>query len=95
MINSQIKYLKQKEKELFDKSSISNLLKNSDLNTELSLLATTNKIVKFQTFDTNHFPSKSHSEDENYLWVLPVYIYFKTSADGDHISAWKSKGYKY
>ena len=42
IINLELKYLKQKTKEkgLNDKSSISNLIQNYDLNTKLAILAT-------------------------------------------------------
>ena len=74
------------EKGLVDKSSISNLKKNSDLNTKVATLATKaelkteqDKIVKFQAFDSSCFHGKSHFEDddtENYLVFCPVYRYF-------------------
>ena len=53
---------KIKEKKLVDQSDISNLIKNSDLNTKLATLATKSqlkaeqdKIVKLQTFKSNYF----------------------------------------
>ena len=56
---------KIKEQGLVDKSNISNLVKNSNLNTKLAKLATKaelkveqNKIVKVQTHDLNYFFGK-------------------------------------
>ena len=55
-----------KEKELVDKSNISNLVKNSDLNIKLKTLATKaflkaeqDKIVKLQMHDLSFFLGKS------------------------------------
>ena len=54
-----------KEKGFIEKSNISNLIKNSDLNTKLATLATKaelqakqNKIVKLQTRDLSYFLGK-------------------------------------
>ena len=68
---------KTKEKELVDKSDISNLIRNSDLNKKLSTLGTKtelkaeqDKIVKLQAFDLSYFHGKSYFEDDgaqNYL----------------------------
>ena len=71
-----------KEKELVDNSDISNLVKNSNLNTELGLLAAKaelkaeqDKIVKLQAFDSSYFHTKSHLQDDgrqNYLVFQPI-----------------------
>ena len=54
-----------KEKGFIEKSNISNLIKNSDLNTKLATLATKaelqakqNKIVQLQTPDLSYFLGK-------------------------------------
>ena len=46
---------------------------------------------KIQTFDTSYFRSKSHFEEDGTQSYL-VYKYFKTIANRDYISVWKSKG---
>ena len=57
--------MKIKEKGLFDKSSMSNLVNYSDLNTKLATLATKaelkaeeDKIVELQQFDSSYFHTK-------------------------------------
>ena len=57
--------MKIKEKGLFDKSSMSNLVNYSDLNTKLATLATKaelkaeeEKIVELQQFDSSYFHTK-------------------------------------
>ena len=62
---------KIKEKRSFDKSNISNLVKNSDLKMKLTTLARKaelksdqHKIVKLQAFTSSYFCSKSHFEDD-------------------------------
>ena len=52
---------KMKQKELFNKSNISSLVANSDINTNLATLATKtelkaehNSLVKFQAFDSSY-----------------------------------------
>ena len=59
-----------KQKELVNKSDISNLVKSSDLNTQLETLATEwklkaeqDKIVKLQTHDINYFLGKTFRDD--------------------------------
>ena len=52
---------KVKQKELDNKSDISNLIKNSDLNTlaaKTELKAEKHEIVKIQAFDSSYFHSK-------------------------------------
>ena len=68
---SKILDAKIKEKVLANKSNISNLVKNSDLNTKLTALATKaelkveqDKIMKLQAFDSNCFRGKSYFEDD-------------------------------
>ena len=63
---SDILNAKRKEKELVDKSNISNLAKNSDSNTKLATLARKgelkaeqDKIVKRQTHNLSYFLAKS------------------------------------
>ena len=57
---------KIKQKELINKSHISNLVRNSDFNTKLATLATKTelkaeqyKIVKLESFDPSNFHDKS------------------------------------
>ena len=86
-------------KGLVHKSTISNLVKNSDLNITLATLATKaelkaeqEKIVNPQAFDSSFFCGKSHFEDngtQNYLVFQPVFRYFKKIANSHHISLWK------
>ena len=59
-----------KQKELVNKSDISNLVKSSDLNTQLETLATEwklkaeqDKIVKLQSHDINYFLGKTFRDD--------------------------------
>ena len=61
-----------KEQELVNKSDISNLVKIRDLKTKFVTLATKaelkaeqDKIVKLQSFDSNHFCSKSQFKDND------------------------------
>ena len=68
---SDILHAKIKQKELVNKSHISNLVKNSDLNTNLSTLATKaelkaeqDKIVKLQTHDLSYFLGKNFFGDD-------------------------------
>ena len=68
---SDILDVKIKQKELVNKSNISNLVKNSDLNTKLAKLATKaelkakqDKIVKLQAFDSSNFHDKNFFTDE-------------------------------
>ena len=62
---------KIKEKGSVNKSDISHLVQNSDLNTKLTTLATKaelkteqDKIVKLQIFDSTYFGDKSHFEND-------------------------------
>ena len=59
---------KIKQNKLIDQSDISNLVKNSDLNstlaTEAELKAEQNKIVKPQTFYSSCIHCKRHFEDD-------------------------------
>ena len=51
--------------------------------------------MKFQALDSSYFHGKSHFEDDgtqSYLVFLPVYRYFKTTANTSKVTAWKSKG---
>ena len=78
-----------KEKSLVDKSDISNLVQNSNLNAKLAALLTKaeskpeqDTIVKLRVSDSSSFLSKSHFEDDymkNYLVFKPVLRYFKKS----------------
>ena len=84
------------------KSDISNLIKNSDSNTELAALSTKaelkaeqDKIVKLQVFDSSHSLGKNHFEDDgtqNYLVFHPVSRYFKVIVNTYKVTAWKLKG---
>ena len=84
------------------KTNISNLVKNSNLNTKLATLATKaelkadeDEIVKFQGFDLIYFRCKVHFENDGAqknLVFQPAYKYFKTVTDGNKITVWKSKG---
>ena len=79
------------ERGLVDKSDISNLVKNSDLNkklvaltAEVELKAEQDKIVKLQAFDSSLFLEKSNSEDDgtqNCLLFQSVSRYFDTVAN--------------
>ena len=81
---------KIKERGLVDKSDISNLVKNSDLNkklvvltAEVELKAEQDKTVKLQVFDSSLFLGKSNSEDDgtqNCLLFQSVSRYFDTVA---------------
>ena len=62
---------KIKQKELVNKCNVSNLVKNSDLNTNLAALATKaelkeekDKVVKQQTHDLNYFLGKIFFGDD-------------------------------
>ena len=66
-----------------DKSNISNLVKNSDLNTKLATLATKTelkshqeKIVTLQAFDLNYFCGKNFVGDDRFqnMSVLNQYL---------------------
>ena len=66
-------FAKIKEKGLLDRSSISNLIKNSDLKTKLATSATAaelkpqqDKIVKLQLFDSQNLGVKSHDGTFNF-----------------------------
>ena len=61
---SKILDAKKKEKELVDKSNISNLVKNSDLNT-----AEQDKIAKMHTYDLSCFLGKNVFGDGNSKYV--------------------------
>ena len=100
---SEILGMNIKEKRLVHKFAIYNVMKNYDLNTKLTALATKgelklkqNIIGKLQAFDSSCFCSKSHFEDDSmqkYVVFQSVYRYFKKIVSSDHISTWKSKGF--
>ena len=51
--------------------------------------------MKLQVVDSNYFHCESHFEDDgtqNYLVFQPVSRYFKTVADTNKVTTWKSKG---
>ena len=86
-------FAKIKEKGLFDRSSISNLIKNSDLNTKFAALATTaelkpqqDKIVKLQAFDSQNLFVKSILKMMAHLIFEPVHRCFKEVANSNYIS---------
>ena len=93
---------KIKDEGLVDKSDISNLVKNSDLNKKLATLATNAKLKveqdktgKLQAFVSGYFLVQSHIEDDgpqNYLVLQPVPRYFKMVADTNKVTGWKQKG---
>ena len=94
---SEILDTKTKEKGLVNKSNFSNLVKNSDLNTNFAVLATQaelkaeqDKTVKLQAFNSNYFCDISHFEDDgtqNYLVFQAVSKYFKTIANTNKVIA--------
>ena len=54
-----------------------------------------NELNKLKAFDSSYFIGKSHFEEDgtqNYLVFQPVYRHFKTVANTNYISSWKSKG---
>ena len=89
---------RKKEKTLVDKFDISNLVKNSDLNTKLAtpetkaqLKTEQDKIVELQVFDSIYFRVKNRFEDDgtqNYLVFQPDYEYFSKIANSDHLPVW-------
>ena len=91
---------KIKEKELIDKSNISNLIKNSDFNRKLKTLATKaelkveqEKIVKMQTYDWSYLLGKKIFW---WWWFLYVWLSTKTydirfKRRKGHWLRWKSK----
>ena len=93
---------KIKEKGSVNKSDITHLIQNSDLNTKLTTLATKaelktqqDKIVKLQIFDSTYFRDKSYFENDGtqkYLVFRPIYICYKKVGTSNRISTWKSKG---
>ena len=78
---------KIKEKGFVDKFRISDIVKNSELNRKLAILATKaelkaekGKTVKLHAIDSSYFCGKSHFEDDgmqNYLVLWSVYRYFQ------------------
>ena len=69
--------------------------KIATLTSKAELKAEQDKIIRLQAFHSSYFCGKSHFEDDgtqNYLVFEPLYKYFKTIGNTDHISAWKSKG---
>ena len=68
---------KIKQKELVNKSDISNLVKNSDLNTNIAPLTTKaelkkeqDKIVKHQVFDSSYFHGKNFLGDDGVQYMF-------------------------
>ena len=54
-----------------------------------------NKLKKLKIYDSSYFIGKSHFEEDGsqkYLVFQPISRYFKTIANTDYVSSWKSKG---
>ena len=52
--------------------------------------------MKLQAFLSSYFRDKNNFEDydkQNYLVFQPVYRYFKTVANTNKVTVWKSKGW--
>ena len=78
---------------MVNKSDISNLIANSELNTKLAKLVTKveikveqDKKVKLQTYDLSYFPRKNVFSDYGFQNIFSKYVCFI-------ISPWKSKQY--
>ena len=94
---------KIKQKALVNISDISNLVKNSDLNSKFATLATKaalkaeqDKTLKLQTFDLNHFLGKILFGDDgsqNMLVYQPKLdtLELKKGKGTDYLLSWKSK----
>ena len=95
---------KIKQKELVNKSDISNLVTNSEFDTELRTLPTKaklkeeqDKIVKQQTHDVSHFLGKNFFGDDgsqNMFVYRPTLDTLELKKDNgtNYVVSWKSKG---
>ena len=100
-ITSKILDVKIKERELVDKSDISEFTDNSDSDKKIATITTNpelkaeqDKIVKLQAFDSSFFRVKSDFEDggaQNYLVFQQIFKYFKFIINSSSITKWTCK----
>ena len=88
---------KIKEKKLVAQYDISNLVRNSDLNTKAKLKEQQDKIIKLQTHDFHHTLGKNVFGDDgfqNVFFYQPTVntLELKEDKGTDYVVGWKSKG---